>query len=218
MKKVLSVVALVLCCLLMLSACDYTPYLYYKRRALAIETECKDYSLMPTRELLGTELSREITDDDYVERDFLINPANDDADEIEFYNDNGLYIYMLRRVLHVYCNGALYDLTPKYFRDKSKVYNQIEQIWANKYGIEQNDVPNYIVGAIVFDGDVLILAQNDPAQLIFDREHQLNLWKFDPDDGSIAFCGFCVSHDERGRAEHILSPSGNAISIVKNVG
>lgn len=217
MKKVIAAIALILCCLVALSACDYTPYLYYKRRALDIKIECNEYSLKPTSELTGEELSHHITAEDYVDCKFLLNPNNDDADEIQFYNENGLYVYMVRRVLHVYRKGALYELTPKYFREKSKAYNQIEQIWVDKYGIEQSDVPNYIVGAVVFDGNLFILAQNDPsAQLIFDRQHSLNLWKFNPDDGSVAFCGFCVKHNERGRAEHILSPNGNSISIAKN--
>lgn len=217
MKKVSALVALILCCLIAFSACDYTPYLYYKRRALAIENECKEYSLVPTSELSGTELSREISYDDYVELKFLLEPSNDDAEDIEFYNDNGLYVYISQRVLHVFNNGVLYDLTPKYFREKSQAYNQIEQIWADKYGVAPSEIPNYIVGAIVFDGNLFILAQNDPAaQLVFNRQHQLNLWRFNLDDGSVAFCGFCVKHDERGRAEHILSPSGNGIAIVKN--
>lgn len=214
-KKLIVCVALLISCLFALSACSFPPLVYYMRRALKIDTECSEYSLKPTSELTGEELSHYIGDEYYVDTEFLLNPANDDADDIEFYNENGLYVYMSKRVLHVFNNGVLYDLTPKYFRENSQAYNKIEQIWADKDDIEPSDVPNYIVGAIVFDDNLFILAQNRAkAQLLFNHEHTANLWKFDPSNGQLAFCGFCVKQDESGKG--LLSLDRNAISIVKN--
>lgn len=213
MKKAFTAIALILCCLFALSACDYTPSLYYQRRALKIETECAEYSLKLTQELSEGEAAYKITDKDYVEREFLLNPGNDSQDDIVFYNKNGMYVYISRRILHIFNNGAFYELSPKYFREKSQAYNKIERIWADKYDdVEPSDIPNYIVGAVAFDGNLFILAQNEIlSQFVFDREHTANLWKFDPSNGELSFCGFCVDGNNElysfGKAE---------IAIVKN--
>lgn len=215
MKKLVSIASILLCCLLVLTSCDSSPYYrFYKRRALKIEVDCNEYSLKIAKDLTGDEASYVITDEDYVETDYLLDSSNDGKEDKEFYNYNGLYAYMSNRKLHVYYNGLLYDLDEKYFRNNSKKYNEIEQIWTEKYNVKPSDIPNYICGAVYFDGALFIIAQNMTMQIVFDKEHMTNLWKFDYLTGKIEFCGFCEVRE--GIKVSLTSLQDQSIAIVKN--
>lgn len=215
MKKLIAVVSVLLGCLLVLTSCDNSPYYrFYKRRALKIEADCNEYSLKLAKDLTENEVSYVITDDDYVESEYLLDQSNDGKEDKEFYNYGGLYVYMSNRKLYVYYNGSLYDLDEDYFRKNSKKFNEIEQIWTEKYDVKPSDIPNYICGAVYFDGNLFILAQNTTTQIIFDQEHMTNLWKFDYLTGKIEFCGFCEVRE--GIKINLESLEYQSIAIVKN--
>lgn len=211
MKKIYTLIALILCCLVVLCSCEDKPYQFYKNRALAIQSESNEYSLKITEEISEGKLYYKLTRDNYVSKEYLIDPDNDDKDDIEFYNDNGVYAYMSKRVLHVFNNGKLYDLDTTYFRNNSASFNKIELIWTERYDVKPSDVPNFIVGAVMFDNNLFILAQNIDWLVGFDREHTTNLWKFDLTNGKLTFCGFCA--DKNGDL-HYLGDGAN-LAIVK---
>lgn len=213
-KKLVAVVAVLLCCLSSFIACDNTPYLFYKSRALKIEVECADYSLKLVKDLSGDERYFEITSDNYVETAYLLDSSNDGKEDKEFYNYGGLYAYMSNRKLHVYYNGSLYDIDENYFRKNSKKYNEIEQIWTEKYDVKPSDIPNYVCGAVYFDGTLFILAQNHNTDSEFDKQHPTNLWKLDYLTGAIEFCGFCQFR--QGSKTELASSVSSGLAIVKN--
>lgn len=216
MKKAVLLTALILCCLLALSSCSDAAYRFYKKNALAIEVECSGYSLKSASALTDGEQAYVITDKDYVSKDFLVNPDNDGSEELSLYNEGGLYVYIKNRKLNVFGFNLdrSYTLDAQYFRANSQAFNDIESIWAQKYGVEPSDVPNFIVGAVVFDGNIFVLAQNLDNQSGFDREHATNLWRFDPASGAVEFCGFCVTSGKTGNELCCLGDV--QITIVKN--
>lgn len=215
MKKIVAItLIMLLCCLLILSSCDSTPYLFYKRRVLNIKSECNDYMLKRLTDLNGDETLYKITSENYVSKEYLLDSSNDGGPDKSFYNFGGLYVYMSNRTLHVYHGDSLYDLDEGYFRKNSQSFNDIEQIWTKKYNVKQYEVPNFICGAVYFDGCVFILAQNKSKQEIFDKEHLTNLWKFDYLNGAIEFCGFCEYRE--GLKTELASLNSCELAIVKN--
>lgn len=213
MKKIYSVLIAALCCLLVFTSCGFDPYGYYVNRALKIDVECVDYSLKPVSDLKGGEDCFILTPNNYVTKEYLLNPDNDEND-VEFYNEGFFVIYMHRRKLSLFKEDEMYTLDSAYFRDHSKTYNLIENIWIEKYNVTPSEISDTIVGAAVFDGNVFILAQNrNAAQASFDREHTANLWKFDVTSGELAFCGFCVSKNGAARDLHFFEDN---LAIVKN--
>lgn len=213
MKRLFAVAAVLVCVIAALCSCIPSPYDYYCKRALEIPAECGAYSLKAVKDLTGEEQSYVITDKDYVSEEYLLNPSNDGKPDYEIYNDNGLYVYFSNRKMHLYCKTRLYDLDESYFIRHSDKYVQTLSIWADKYGIKPADTPNYVLGALYFDGCVFILTQNRKSQSEFDREYTTGLWKFDYSDGKIQFCGFCsTSVDNRQK----LCSLGDNIAVVKN--